>query len=249
MPIRQVVTMTGLVFLLTALTGAFVEAELVAEWHFDEGTGDTAIDSSGNGADGSIVGAKYVPGAFGTALEFDGDDYVEIGLLDAFQTGGEKALTVEVWVKLSRTPDALGYIFQSGVPAAVLGFTMTNSNGGLFAWTGSSRIAPDPDMLPLDEWAHVAITYDGETQQRFYVNGEELASLEIADNTEWNGAPWVIGADTAKDKSFLTDGTLDEMRIWNEVLPAEELGFFMDAGRAAVEPSGKLATTWAELKK
>ena len=53
---------------------------LVGAWHFDEGQGNIAHDSSGNNNHGTIYGAKWVDGKFGKALEFDGvDDYVEIG--------------------------------------------------------------------------------------------------------------------------------------------------------------------------
>ena len=52
---------------------------LVAEWHFDEGSGSVLVDSSGNGNDGVINGATWVGGVSGSALSFDGvDDYVEV---------------------------------------------------------------------------------------------------------------------------------------------------------------------------
>ena len=52
---------------------------LVAEWHFDEGSGSVLVDSSGNGNDGVIYGATWVDGKYGTALSFDGvDDNLEV---------------------------------------------------------------------------------------------------------------------------------------------------------------------------
>ena len=35
---------------------------LVAEWHFDEGSGNVVKDSSGNGNDGVIYGATWAEG-------------------------------------------------------------------------------------------------------------------------------------------------------------------------------------------
>ena len=35
---------------------------LVAEWHFDEGSGSVVEDSSGNGNDGVIYGATWIEG-------------------------------------------------------------------------------------------------------------------------------------------------------------------------------------------
>ena len=49
---------------------------VVGMWLFDEGKGDTAVDSSENGNDGELVnGPKWVKdGQFGSALEFDGNE-------------------------------------------------------------------------------------------------------------------------------------------------------------------------------
>ena len=49
-------------------------------WLLDEGSGDTAYDSSGNDHHGTINGAQWVDGKFGGALSFDGqDDFVDCG--------------------------------------------------------------------------------------------------------------------------------------------------------------------------
>lgn len=51
---------------------------IVGVWLLDEGRGDVVKDLSENKNDGKIVGAKWVDGKFGTALEFDGASHVEI---------------------------------------------------------------------------------------------------------------------------------------------------------------------------
>jgi hypothetical protein len=59
--------------------GSCMTKGLVAYWSFDEGSGNIAYDSSGNGNHGTIYGAKWTSGKFGQALSFDGvDDYVRI---------------------------------------------------------------------------------------------------------------------------------------------------------------------------
>ena len=50
-----------------------------AYWKFDEGSGNTLEDSSGNDHDGTIYGATWVTGYSGYALDFDGvNDYVKL---------------------------------------------------------------------------------------------------------------------------------------------------------------------------
>ena len=45
--------------------------DAVGIWLFDEGKGGVAADTSGNGNDGEITGAKWAEGKFGDALEFE----------------------------------------------------------------------------------------------------------------------------------------------------------------------------------
>jgi len=56
----------------------------IAHWKFDEGKGNIAYDSSGNGNNGTISQWRptWVHGKFGSALSFDGvDDYVEVPIM------------------------------------------------------------------------------------------------------------------------------------------------------------------------
>ena len=71
---------------------------LVAAYAFDEGSGSTANDASGNGKNGAIGGgAAWVTGHSGGALSFDGvDDNVALGSLGTFYNS---AFTLEAWVQ------------------------------------------------------------------------------------------------------------------------------------------------------
>ena len=53
--------------------------EGLVQWFTFEGSGDIAKDESGNGNDGTIVGATRVPGRFGKGISIgQKDEYVEI---------------------------------------------------------------------------------------------------------------------------------------------------------------------------
>ena len=87
---------------------------LAALWHFDEGAGSSAFDSSGNGNVGvltsSTVLPTFVPGKFETALKFDGvDDFVQVG--DSASLEPSTNITVEMWVN-SLIPDRLRIFWQ-----------------------------------------------------------------------------------------------------------------------------------------
>ena len=68
---------------------------LVGRWHFD---GDV-LDSSGNGNHGTVIGApSFVPGLFGQALSFSGQDCVKV--MDSSSLDITTA-TLEAWIKPS----------------------------------------------------------------------------------------------------------------------------------------------------
>lgn len=88
-------------FLSSGSLGSFeasnLDEGLVGWWKFDEGTGATALDSSGFGNVGAIRGATYVSGIDQTGLAFDGtNDYVEIPHSASLDITGP--LTVEAWI-------------------------------------------------------------------------------------------------------------------------------------------------------
>ncbi|RKX45773.1 MAG: hypothetical protein DRP64_04205, partial [Verrucomicrobia bacterium] len=64
----------------TLSTLGYLGKEEQGWWKLDEGSGATAVDSSGNGYNGTIVGSpSWSPGKFGQAIDFDGiDDYIDI---------------------------------------------------------------------------------------------------------------------------------------------------------------------------
>src|SRR3990167_283101 len=77
---------------------------LVGYWNFDEGSGATVADSSGNGNTGTLTnGPTWTTGKIGQALSFDGsNDYVDAGTGSSLNLAS--SLTVSAWIK----PDTFG---------------------------------------------------------------------------------------------------------------------------------------------
>ena len=57
----------------------------------------------------------------------------------------------------------------------------------------------------------------------------------------------MIGSWGATGQKF--NGAIDEVAVWNRALTEDEIEQSMGDLAAAVDPSGKLATTWARVKK
>ena len=105
------VLLLGLV-LTSAVKAA--DPDLIGYWKFDETSGTTAHDASGNGHDGTLNGdSQWAAGMLGGALEFDGEgDYVDIGNDPIFNITGQ--ITVACWIKVSQFTDSWQAIFTMG---------------------------------------------------------------------------------------------------------------------------------------
>ena len=77
------------------------------------------------------------------------------------------------------------------------------------------------DFWALDEWRHVALTYDG-AMARLYADGIEVASAA----KNWNLVPSRahIGRQV-NDVAEFWDGMVDDIRVYNEALSAEEVAW------------------------
>ena len=71
-------------------------------------SGATAVDATGNGNNGAVVGATWVPGRYGGGLLFDGsNDYVGLPALGTFYN---TAFTLEAWVQKDTTKNDVGIV-------------------------------------------------------------------------------------------------------------------------------------------
>ena len=70
---------------------------LVAAYAFDEGTGSTVADSSGNGNNGTLSGATWTSGRFNSGLAFSGNS-ARVNVPDSASLDLTTAMTLEAWV-------------------------------------------------------------------------------------------------------------------------------------------------------
>ncbi len=214
---------------------------LVAAYGFEETSGTTVNDSSPAKNNGTAVGGPLstAAGRFGRALSFDGvNDKVEVP--DSASLELTNALTVEAWVqpKTSRlhapvvtkeTSSFYTYKLEAG--GEVKGIPEGFISDAPWSWED----AEDTKTLTNGSWTHLAMTYDG-TNMRLYVNGT-LVSTRVAAKPTADGLKLLIGA--YKTTNFY-EGLIDEVRIYNRVLNATEIGTDMNT---AVVSSGPTDST------
>jgi PKD repeat protein len=192
---------------------------LVAAFGFEEGSGSSISDESGNGNSGTISGATWTnSGRFGKALSFDGIG-AKVTINDSASLDLTSGMTLEAWVY----PTALGgwrdiifkavdiyYLSGSSPQASVPATGGTYASGPLY---GTSA-------LPLNTWSHLAATCDGTTLS-LYVNGVQTASRPETGSVNISSGAVTIGGDATYGQFW--DGLIDEVRIYNRALSAGEI--------------------------
>ena len=225
------------VLLVLVLAGlpAGVQAEgaddgLVAEWHFDEGSGSVLVDSSGNGNDGVIHGATRVEGKYGKALSFDGvDDYVDCG--NGASLDITDAITIEAWVKIYSDKDMMivdkkSYDASSYHASYAMGWLIP---GGEYnrkyverLTIGGSMAAAEYVWSPtLGQFYHLVSTYDG-SHMKLYRGGSEIVSRRQTGSISTSNNPVVVGYRRGNTDLYFS-GIIDEIRIYNRALTADEI--------------------------
>ncbi len=167
---KKLIYLVSFVLVLGLLRSA--SAELVGHWKLDDGSGNTAIDSSGNGFDIPLHNTTWEDGIFGGALQFHGAGN---GYVENFDYS-DNAITVCAWVRHDafRIGEIERYITMAE-EVAVIRKDWDRSLHFYIKTDGNLRHLWVRNVLTEGQWHHVAGTWDGSTQ-RLYIDGVEIAS-------------------------------------------------------------------------
>ncbi|MBT3269829.1 LamG domain-containing protein [Candidatus Poribacteria bacterium] len=220
-------------------------AELIFLAGFNEGSGDSVADEYG--ATGTVIGAaSWVEGKHDGGFDFDGATAVQFAKTAALAAITEP-MSAGAWVKPAAQDGWRNVMEMDGVAGAwKLGF----ADGGVPVWT--TYFVKDHQAntaIAGGEWTHVATTYDG-ASAKVYINGALDADIVGAGavDVSMDDIPTLdIGWRSTSQSSFF-QGVMDEVFIATHVMSEAELATTMNGLVVAVEPQGKAAMRWAELK-
>jgi len=202
---------------------------LLAAWNFDENSGNTAYDETGL-HNGAISGATWGTGISGSCLVFNGSSD-NVNVANAATLNPVTSLTMMAWAKTGE--NKMAKIFQKGDWDGH-GIAQDIWNG----WQGGVRLSNNTSHtlewgqgVPLlNEWYHLAITYDGATLKLF-VNGQLKNSQPLTGNLKVNNRSISIGSDNASQKFF--NGSIDEVAFFGVALtPDEIMDYYNEPGNA-----------------
>jgi len=217
---------------------------LVAAYGFEEASGKTIQDASGKGNTGTIKEAvRITAGRYGKALKFDGvNDWITVN--DSASLDLSAGMTLEAWVY----PKSLGgwnnIILKEASGSLRYGLYANSDTNGPSSYinNGSDRDASDPARLALNQWTHLAGTYDGKVH-RLYLNGVEVANSAQSGLIQQSSGVLRIGGNSVWGEYF--KGYIDEVRIYNRALTASEVN--VNLATAVTAATTATAMSEAEL--
>ena len=262
----QLTVINLLAFYLFSVCVAYADitSNLISWWKFDDGSGTTAIDSSGNGHSGTLTnGPTWTAGNIGGAISFDGvDDVISFGVMSSTQ--GQSHMTWAFWVYATTFVGNNSFFVGNGNPNMATEMAWAVSNAPT-SWHGTTRdigMYVNSDLTNNDtacftssqplinaQWNHVVVVFDGtltgnENRLKFYVNGSALSLATedctgtIPTSTLKSSAAVTVGNSADNARAF--NGVIDEVRIYSRSLSSTDVTELYNYAPAATTGSSQL---------
>jgi len=214
----------------------------VAWWQLDDGTGEIAVDSSGNGFDGTITDANWIApghGDVGFCLEMDRGNYVDLGNPDALNFGtGDWAVTAWINTTITGTDAAdRGTIYANGGDdSGGIRYTLCVSE----LQEGQVTLTCDDDTTKVQasgttavndgEW-HLVVGMREGTTIRVVIDGvfegqnAVAAGYDLGGTSQHNAYIGVITSHAGNNFIKPYAGLIDDVRVFSRALTA---GYIQD---------------------
>ncbi len=222
-------------FLLLILFGSMpsiayadISTGLIGWWKFDESSGTSAIDSSTGGNTGTLQNnPTRVAGKLGNALTFVGTSLQYVDLGTAISPGSQA--TFAFWIKTTSTTAnerVFGketsdydtpFVFWKPPGGNAYNFFTSKSAGG----NAYADVSISATGINNGAWHHIVATVSSTTITTYL------------DNVQKNTGAWTHGIKASSENTFVGwsaypsttyfNGTLDEVRIYDRALSAEDV--------------------------
>jgi hypothetical protein len=207
----------------------------VALWNFDEGSGTTLKDISGNGHHGNIVGATWVKGSWGSALRFDRDKRNYVKIPDSLALHVQPPYTLGVWFRTTSSKNNAVYLVKSGG---------TFTGCGLYFYGDSMAMYVDAKgvdqqlyhkgngskSLPDGTWHHVMGTC-GNGKMTLFLDGQVFAKRDVPQDLklDYSGTQGAYLGCWFGSGHF--DGTMGKAYVLRMALTTDEVKAVFEAER------------------
>jgi hypothetical protein len=209
-------------------------------WTFDEASGTTTLDSSGNNHSCAIVGAAYVLGRTNTGLSFTGTNSYAFttdnsagGTTGAGLDVGTRDWTVTAWIKTTNSGmvvTKMGYIGGSNPDGWGLSISGNGTVGAVLHKSNAGTVnifAGDGKLVNDGQWHHVAAVFNRAGNMIRYADGAasgtQYSLAALSGQSLDNANQLRIGArDQSGDEVFFK-GVIDDARVYARALTPDEI--------------------------
>lgn len=175
---------------------------------------------------------RIVPGRFGQALQFDGEDSVKIEKFADFKR--TDPFSFSLWLNVAEELPEIVVLHhqQAGSDAGYQGYQLVLEDGyASFAlvhfWPGNAVKVRSQEKLRLNAWTHLGITYDGSSRAtglKLFLNGRP-ALTEVEKDRLFkdfaNSQPLTLAA-RFRGRGF-KDGMVDDLKVFDRCLTPLEM--------------------------
>lgn len=211
------------------VTGGLPSGDLSAYWRFDDASGTSVADATGNGLtgtwSGTLAGAQWGTGQVRGCGVFNGSDRI-VTVNDANLLDLSTAFSIALWIKPNASPAAFSTpISKSGA------YWLEGAGSGDGTWSWFLNNGADRTIgyftLTASTWAHLVLTYDGTTAVA-YKNGASAVSLAVTSPVTTNANNLIVGNREGFTRFYA--GSLDEVGIWPRALSADDITSLYNGG-------------------
>ena len=198
---------------------------LVGWWPFN----GNANDESGNGNNGTNNNCTFVNdrnGLAASAISLNGTNaYIDVPQSTSLNI--TNAVTISTWAFLTSYSNTV-YIGKTFTNASSVEpyQLVTDALGHLLIYVGSSggplSYRMSSLVLPLNQWVHLTATANG-TTFRVYINGVDAGVTQESQLYPFNGTNNYSVKFGKHRGSYFTNGSLDDIGIWNRALTQQEI--------------------------
>jgi hypothetical protein len=220
----------------------------VAAYAFNEGSGATTSDVSGNNNTGAISNPSWTTGKNGSALAFNGTN-TAVSIPDSNNSLDVTTLTVEAWVfKTASAVDYRGIVGRqtgsSWFDSWVLFYDPVSLNDA-YRFCALDCVTGPSSTGDMNTWVHLAAIEDG-TTTKLYRNGVLVASSSphagslAPENTKVCIGSGANDASLACNSEFV-NARIDDVRIYGRALTVAQIQ--QDMNTAVGAPADTTAPT------
>ncbi len=208
--------------------------------------GSVALDSSGNGDNGTIFGnPSQVNGKLNQGLSFDGaTQYISAPALSP--TEFFNSVTVAAWINTTNTSRWEAIVSKYSASGSGAGYLFrTDSGGFLEMFLGGSNIsfgtttAVDTTKINDGQWHHIVGVITIGQDVKFYVDGNFSSATVIHSLANGdNSTPLMVGSNSFGFFGTFFTGSMDDVRIYNRALSSSEVNtlFLLSGGTGGSTP-------------